>query len=146
MWFSASAIASEGLAGLFLLAFLSRRANRSGVFAIVSCVVFSGWAFLTNASTRIVDLGAYNYPWNDLTIGAIGNIVFLVAGYVKQPVVAGGHGDDASGDVVELAFGVHSGTLRDYLKSRRFLARTAARTGNGRAGASPRRPRCSSPR
>ncbi len=85
MWFSASAIASGGLAGLFLLAFLSRRANRHGVYvAIVCSVVFSGWAILTNGTNKIVALGAYNYPWNDLTIGAVGNVVFLIVGYLSS--------------------------------------------------------------
>lgn len=83
MWFSMSAIASGGLCGLFLLAFLSPRASREGAYAgIAACVLFSGWAILTNGSTRIVDLGPYNYPWNDLTIGAVGNMVFFVAGYL----------------------------------------------------------------
>jgi SSS family solute:Na+ symporter len=87
MWFSASAIASGGLAGLFLLAFLSGRANRRGIYvAILFCVLFSAWGFLTNSTNKIVDLGGYNYPWNDLTIGAVGNVVFFVTGYLGSLV------------------------------------------------------------
>jgi SSS family solute:Na+ symporter len=55
MWFAVSAMVSGGLAGLFLLAFLSRRANDG----------------------KFLDLGAFNYSWDDLMIGAIGNVVLL---------------------------------------------------------------------
>ena len=47
-WFSVSAILSAGLAGLFLLAFLTKRANARGVWAgIVACLVFTAWSTLT---------------------------------------------------------------------------------------------------
>ena len=48
MWFSISAIASGGLAGLFLLAFFSTRANRQGVYiGIAASLLFTAWATLT---------------------------------------------------------------------------------------------------
>ncbi|MBV8819664.1 MAG: hypothetical protein JO022_14990 [Acidobacteriaceae bacterium] len=83
MWFSASAIASGGLAGLFLLAFLTARANRKGVYiGIAATILFTAWATLTNGADKIVRLGWFNYPWNDLTIGAVGHVVFFVCGFL----------------------------------------------------------------
>jgi solute:Na+ symporter, SSS family len=83
LWFSASAVASGGLAGLFLLAFFSKRANRQGVYiGILATIVFTAWATLTNGAHRVIDFGACNYPWNDLTIGAVGHLVLVVTGYL----------------------------------------------------------------
>ena len=36
---------------------------------------------LTNPSSRIVDLGV-NYPWHDLTVGTVGQVVFFEFGYL----------------------------------------------------------------
>ncbi len=82
MWFTVSAVASGGLAGLFLLAFLSSRASRRGVYVgIIASVLFIIWASLTLNEKRIVDLGAFNFPWHDYMIGAIAHVVLLVVGY-----------------------------------------------------------------
>jgi SSS family solute:Na+ symporter len=84
MWFAVSAMVSGGLAGLFLLAFLSRRANRRGVYAgIVASMAVTVWAVLTNGG-KFLDLGAFNYSWDDLMIGAIGNVVLLAVAYVAS--------------------------------------------------------------
>ena len=81
MWFSVSAIASGGLAGLFALAFLTRRANRQGVYiGIGSTILFTAWATLTSGTQKIINLGHFSYPWHDLTIGAVGQLVFFAAG------------------------------------------------------------------
>lgn len=81
MWFSVSAIASGGLAGLFLLAFLSSHASRRGVWTgIAACVLFTGWATLTFGEKKIVDMGAWNFPWHDYMIGVTGHIVLFVVG------------------------------------------------------------------
>ena len=89
MWFSVSAIASGGLAGLFLLAYLSRRATRQGVYVgIAASVLFTAWATLTmQGGNRLLDLGRFNYPWHDLTIGAVAHMVLLVVGYAASLVV-----------------------------------------------------------
>ena len=82
MWFSVSAIASGGLAGLFLLAFFSRRANRQGVYiGILATAIFTGWATLTTGEKKILDLGSWSFPWDSLMIGAVGHVVMLVFGY-----------------------------------------------------------------
>ena len=86
MWFSISAIASGGLAGLFLLAYFSKRATPQGVYAgIVASVLFTAWATLTlKGDNRVLNLGAFNYPWHDLTIGAVAHVVLLAVGYVAS--------------------------------------------------------------
>jgi SSS family solute:Na+ symporter len=85
MWFTVSSIASGGLAGLFLLAFLCKRATKEGVtFGIVACLLFTGWATLTVGSKPIMNLGRYNFPFHEFMIGAIGHIVFLATGYLAS--------------------------------------------------------------
>jgi len=85
MWFTVSSIASGGLAGLFLLAFLCKRANKEGVtFGIVACLLFTGWATLTVGSKPIVNLGRYNFPFHEFMIGAVAHMVFLVVGYLAS--------------------------------------------------------------
>lgn len=82
VWFSASSIVSGGLAGLFVLAFLTTRTNRRGVYAGISaCVAFTAWATLTMGEKRILDLGPFNFPWHDYMIGAIGHVILMVVGY-----------------------------------------------------------------
>jgi SSS family solute:Na+ symporter len=78
---------SGGLAGLFLLAFLSPCTNRQGVYAgIAACFAFTAWATLTLGEKRILDLGRFNSPWHDYMIGAIGNVVLLVVGYTSSRI------------------------------------------------------------
>jgi SSS family solute:Na+ symporter len=85
LWFSASAIVSGGLAGLFMLAFLSKRTNARGVYAgIVACIAFTAWATLTLGAKPLVNLGRFNFPWHDYMIGAVGNVVLFVVGYAAS--------------------------------------------------------------
>jgi SSS family solute:Na+ symporter len=85
MWFSISAIASGGLAGLFVLAFFSARATRGGVYVgIVASVLFTLWATLTMGDKRALDLGRYNYGWNDLIIGAVAHVILFAVGYMAS--------------------------------------------------------------
>jgi SSS family solute:Na+ symporter len=85
LWFSASAIVSGGLAGLFMLAFLSKRTNARGVYAgIAACIAFTAWATLTLGAKPLVNLGRFNFPWHDYMIGAVGNVVLFVVGYAAS--------------------------------------------------------------
>lgn len=96
LWFSVSAILSGGLAGLFLLAFVTRRANRRGVWTgIIAAILFTAWA--TATSTKAVNLGGWNYPWDDLTIGAVAHVVLFVVGYLAS--LAFGAPEHVSGPV-----------------------------------------------
>jgi SSS family solute:Na+ symporter len=85
MWFAVSAIASGGLAGLFFLAFLTRRATRASAWTGIVCSsVFTVWAVLTKGASPMVNLGGFNYPGDDLTIGAAGNIILFAAGFLAS--------------------------------------------------------------
>lgn len=85
MWFAVSAIVSGGLAGLFILAFLSRRASSRGIYAgIGASLAFTIWAVLTRGANPLVNLAPFNFPWDDLMIGAVGHGVLVVIGYVAS--------------------------------------------------------------
>lgn len=116
LWFSVSAVASGGLAGLFLLAFLSPRANRKGVYTgIGACIAFTAWATLTLGSNRIVDMGPLNFPWHDYMIGATGHVVLLAVGYSASLLFGRGARDLQLGDA----------TLWGWLRKRRKAAAAA---------------------
>jgi solute:Na+ symporter, SSS family len=81
MYYTAASIVAGGLAGLFLLAFLSRRSGRTAAIAgIVANLAFTVYATLTLDGGKILDLHRYNYPWSEYTIGAIGNLLLLGVG------------------------------------------------------------------
>lgn len=81
LYYTATAIVAGGLAGLFLLAFLSRRAGCGAAWSgITANLVFTSYATLTVNGGKILDLGPYNYPWNEYTIGAVGNVLLLTVG------------------------------------------------------------------
>jgi len=87
LYYTATAIVAGGLAGLFLLAFLSRRAGAAAAVAgIAASLAFTTYATLTANGGKLLNLHAYNYPWNDYTIGAIGNVVLLAAGWLVAMV------------------------------------------------------------
>lgn len=81
LYYTATAIVAGGLAGLFLLAFLSHRAGRSAALAGIGVnLVFTTWATLTMNSGKSLNLHQYNYPWHEYTIGAVGNLLLLFTG------------------------------------------------------------------
>jgi solute:Na+ symporter, SSS family len=81
LYYTATAIVAGGLAGLFLLAFLSRRAGRAAAWAgIAANLLFTAYATLTANGGKILNLGGLNYGWNEYTIGAVGNILLLMVG------------------------------------------------------------------
>jgi len=82
MYYAATAIVSAGLAGMFLLAFFTRRANRQGLWiGIGANLLFTGWATLTSGKSQALDLGDFNYTWPSVMIGVIGHVIVLVVGY-----------------------------------------------------------------
>ncbi|MDT8067382.1 MAG: sodium:solute symporter [Terriglobia bacterium] len=82
LYYAISAIVAGGLAGLFLLAFLSIRAGRKSAYiGIIASLVFTAWATLTMKGGKMVDLGTWNFPLHEYMIGVIGNIVLLGVGY-----------------------------------------------------------------
>ena len=82
LYFLASSVLAGGLLGIFVLAFFTRRANRTGVFlGIAACLAFTVYATLTSGPDRWPDLGSRNFAWNSLTIGAIGHLLVIGVGY-----------------------------------------------------------------
>jgi SSS family solute:Na+ symporter len=90
--FTLYAIFSGGIVGIFLLGLFSARANRQGVtIAIIACVLFTAYAFLT--STRIglgdnkkliLDLGVYNFKQDKLMLGVYSHLVVIGVGYLAS--------------------------------------------------------------
>jgi SSS family solute:Na+ symporter len=81
LYYAAAAIVAGGLAGLFLLAFLSPRAGRTAALAGIAVnLLFTIYATLTLNGGKVLNLHDYNYPWNEYTIGAIGNLLLLAVG------------------------------------------------------------------
>jgi len=81
LYYAAAAIVSAGLAGMFLLAFFTRRANRQGLWVgIIAALIFTGWATVSGSHFKLLDLG-WNYTWPDVMIGVIAHLIVLVVGY-----------------------------------------------------------------
>jgi SSS family solute:Na+ symporter len=81
LYYTATAMIAGGLAGLFLLAFLSRRAGRAAAVAgIVANLLFTAYATLTLNGGKMLNLHRYNYPWHEYSIGAVGNLLLLGVG------------------------------------------------------------------
>jgi len=110
-WFAVSAIASGGLLGLFFLAFLTKRAHRVGVYCGIAVnLCFSIWAALTKGATPLLDLGDWNFPYDELLIGVIGNVLLFTVGLIVSY---------AAPEEKALAE-APSQTLWNWLASRRF--------------------------
>jgi SSS family solute:Na+ symporter len=117
LYYLATAIVAGGLAGLFLLAFLVRRAGRSAaVTAIVVNLAFTGWATLTMNGGRTWNLHGWNYPWHEYTIGAVGNMLMFAVGLIASILRPAGHPSGA--------------TLWDWLSSRREAQRQQQELGD----------------
>ena len=85
LWYTISAIVAGGLAGLFLLAFLSERAGKTAAhIGIAASLVFTVWATLTMHGGKLWNLGRFNFPLHDYMIGVIGHIVLLTVGYTAS--------------------------------------------------------------
>jgi SSS family solute:Na+ symporter len=76
---------AAGLAGLFLLAFLSPRANKQGVYiGIAACLLFTTWATLTSGKEALVNLGRWNFKLHPVMIGVLAHLVLLIVGYTAS--------------------------------------------------------------
>ncbi|HEV2691355.1 MAG TPA: sodium:solute symporter [Verrucomicrobiae bacterium] len=82
LYYAAASILGGGLAGMFLLAFFTRRANRQGLWiGLIAALIFTAWASLTCKKYHIIVLPAWNYTWPDVMIGVIAHVIVLVVGY-----------------------------------------------------------------
>ena len=80
-----SSIISGGLAGMFILSFLSRRANKQGLgIGILVSLLFTAWATLTSGKNKMLDLGDCSFPWTGVMIGVSAHVIVLVAGYLAS--------------------------------------------------------------
>src|SRR5262249_27319977 len=85
LYYAVSSIISGGLAGLFLLAFFSRRANAGGVWCgILVGLMFTAWATMSSGKNKMIDLGNYNFPWSGVMIGVVANLLVLVVGWLAS--------------------------------------------------------------
>jgi SSS family solute:Na+ symporter len=92
LYYLITAVVAGGLAGLFLLAFLIRRAGRTvALIAIAVNLVFTAWATLTMNGGRTWNLHSWNYPWHEFTIGAVGNTLMFVVGCIASVVLPADH-------------------------------------------------------
>jgi SSS family solute:Na+ symporter len=85
LWFTVSAIVSGGLVGLFSLAFLSTRASKTGAYIGIGCnLLFTTWAVLTEDGGKLWNLGRFNFPMHNYTIGAVGQVLVFGLGYLAS--------------------------------------------------------------
>jgi len=84
LYYAVSSIVAAGLAGIFLLAFFSRRATRQGLWiGIVTALIFTAWATLTSTKYHILKLPV-NFTWPDVMIGVIAHVIVLVVGWLAS--------------------------------------------------------------
>jgi solute:Na+ symporter, SSS family len=89
--FTIYAIFSGGIVGIFLLGLFSARANRQGVnIGIITCILFTAYAFLTSTPVGIknpkllLDLGNYNFTHHKLMLGVYSHLIVIVVGYIAS--------------------------------------------------------------
>lgn len=89
--FTIYAIFSGGIVGIFLLGLFSARANRQGVnIGIITCILFTAWAFLTSTPIGVknpkllLDLGNFNFTQHKLMLGVYSHLVVIGVGYIAS--------------------------------------------------------------
>ena len=87
--FTLYAIFSGGIVGIFLLGLFSKRANSQGVrIAIIVCIVFTAYAFLTSTKIGLgenkillLDMGKFNFTHDKLMLGVYSHLIVIIVGY-----------------------------------------------------------------
>ena len=90
--FTLYAIFSGGIVGIFLLGLFSARANSQGVtIGIVSCIIFTAYAFLTSTpiglgenKSLLLDMGYLNFTHNKLMLGVYSHLIVIIVGYIAS--------------------------------------------------------------
>ena len=91
LYYAVTSIVAGGLAGIFLLAFLSGRTTARAVqTAIFANLGFTIWATLTGGNHPWFHLGRLGFSWHAYMIGVVGQVLVVVVGLamslvVKQP-------------------------------------------------------------
>lgn len=85
LYYAAASIVAGGLAAIFFLAFLSRRANAFGVkVGIATSLLFTIWATLTIGAKPLLHAGAFRFTWHEYMIGVVGQIILYIVGYIAS--------------------------------------------------------------
>ena len=117
--FALYAIFSGGIAGLFVLGFLTTRANRKGLaVGIAACALFTAYALLTSTKfdlggpqkQLILDLGRYNFSHHKYMLGVYSHVVLFRGRLPGQLPVPPGQGHQAP-DPLRLAGGPQQGEV-----------------------------------
>jgi SSS family solute:Na+ symporter len=90
--FTLYAIFSGGIAGMFLLGLISKRANKQGLYiGIAACVLFTGYAILTSTTVGsgederlMLDFGAWNFKHHKYMLGVYSHVVLFGVGYLAS--------------------------------------------------------------
>ncbi len=90
--FTVYAIFSGGIVGIFMLGIFSARANKQGInIAIMVCIIFTAYAFLTSTEIGLeghkkllLDFGAYNFTHHKLMLGVYSHITVIIVGYIAS--------------------------------------------------------------
>lgn len=90
--FTLYAIFSGGIVGIFLLGLFSARANGQGVnIAIIVCILFTAYAFLTSTEIGLgenkkllLDFGSYNFTHHKLMLGVYSHLIVMGVGYLAS--------------------------------------------------------------
>lgn len=93
--FTLYSIFSGGLAGLFLLGVIIKRANKIGAnIGIISGIVFTAYALLTSTPIEIngrkillLDLGIYNYNHHKMMLGVYSHLVVFFIGWFASLII-----------------------------------------------------------
>jgi SSS family solute:Na+ symporter len=87
LYYGVMSIVAGGLAGLFLLAFLSTRATaRAAQVGIAANLIFTLWATLTASASLAARLHLPRFTWHEYMIGVVGNVLLLGVGYATAIV------------------------------------------------------------
>jgi SSS family solute:Na+ symporter len=90
--FGLYAIFSGGLAGLFLLGLMSKRANKEGLYiGLAACIIFTAYDVLTsttitlgNEKRLMLDLGSLNFTQHKYMLGVYSHLIVLIIGYLAS--------------------------------------------------------------
>jgi hypothetical protein len=89
-----------------------RAGRAAAIIAIIANLVFTAYATLTMNGGHTWNLHRWNYPWHELTIGAVGNTLMFLVGCIASVVLPA----DSEGGP----------TLWDWLEMRRQSKREKA--------------------
>ncbi|MDT0677586.1 sodium:solute symporter [Autumnicola musiva] len=86
------AIFSGGLAGMFLLGLLVKRANKKGAYiGIITCILYTGYAILTSTTIGsgaeerlLLDLGSLNYTQHKYMLGVYSHLILFFVGWAAS--------------------------------------------------------------